>query len=94
VPADGLAGQRIECDELVDLIAEQVDPDRVLFVRGEHLDGVAAHPERAASEIVVVPFVLNLHELSQDLLTPDPLPPRQRQQHPVIRLGRSEAVDT
>ena len=94
VPPDRLAGQRVERDELVDLVAEQLDAKRGVLIRRTDLDDVAADPEGAARELVIVPFVLDLDELPQDLIAVDPLPTLQRQHHPVIRLGRSEAIDT
>ena len=92
-PSDHLAGQRIEPGELVDLVAEQPDPQRVLFVGRHHLDDVAADAEGAAPELRVVALVLDLDQLAEDLIAIDALPHLQRQQHPVVRLRRSEAVD-
>ena len=79
--------------ELVHLVAEQLDAQPLLFVRGIDLDDVATDPERAASEVVIVPLVLHLHQLPQHLLAADPLAALERQQHPVVRLGRTETVD-
>ena len=91
---DRLAGQRIERAQLVDLVAEQLDAQRALLVRQVDLDDVAADAEDAAAEIVVVPLVLNLDQLPEDLLAIDALPALERQHHPVVGLRRPEAVDT
>ena len=88
-----LAGERIERDQLVHLVAEQLDAHRQLFVRRIHLDDVAAHAERAAREVVIVALVLDFHQLAQDALPIDPLAALQRQHQAVVRLRRSEAVD-
>ncbi len=93
VAPDGLAGQRIEHHELVHLVAEELDPQRLIFVGRVDLDDVATDPEHAAVELVVVPLVLDFDEFSQDLLAIDALSALERQHHAVIRLGRSEAVD-
>src|SRR5690242_15176563 len=93
VTAGRLAGQRIERRELVDLVAEEFDPEPLFFVGGVNLDDVPAYAERAASKLMIVPFVLDLHELAQDLFASDALAALKRQQHPVIRFGRPEAVD-
>ena len=85
--------QRIEGDELVHLVAEQLDADAVVLVRREHFDRVAPHAESAAVEFVIVALVLDLDQLAEDGVAIDPLPALQRQQHPVVRLRRSEAVD-
>jgi hypothetical protein len=45
VRAQRLAGQRIERAQLVDLVAEQLDAQRLLFVRRIDLDDVAADAE-------------------------------------------------
>src|SRR4029450_14091980 len=65
--------QRIEPRKLVDLVAKETDSQRMLFVRRNHFDDVAANAERAAPELHVVAFVLDLDELPQDLAATDPL---------------------
>ena len=64
-----------------------------VLVRRLDLDDVAAHAEDAAVELVVVALVLDLDQLAQDLLAIDPLAALERQHHPVVRLGRAQAVD-
>ena len=92
-PAKDLPGERIEPRELVDLVAEQPDAQRVLFVRRHDFDDVAADAEGAAAELRVVALVLDLDELPQNLVAVDPLPEFERQQHAVVRLRRAKAVD-
>ena len=87
------AGQGIEGDELVHLVAEQLDANRHVFVRGIDLDDVAAHAERAPVELVVVPLVLDLDQLPQDAVPVDALTALERQHHPVIGLRRTETID-
>ena len=62
VLGDDLAGDRMEGHEPLDLVAEHLDPDRMLLVDGEDLDGVAANPEGAALEGDVVAGVLDVDE--------------------------------
>ena len=93
VPVKRLAGQRVEGGQRVHVVAEQLDAQSSLFVRRVHLDDVAADAERAAAEIVVVALVLNLDQLAQDLFAGDALSALERQQHAVVGLRRSEAVD-
>ena len=50
VDGEDLAGDRVQRHQPLDLVAEHLDPDRVLLVDREDLDRVAAHPERAAGE--------------------------------------------
>ena len=57
--AHHLAGQRMQVVQPLDLVAEHLDPDREFLVHREDLDGVAAHPERAAGEGQVVAGVLD-----------------------------------
>src|SRR3546814_7673370 len=60
---DLLASERIELDDLLDLVPEEGDaPGGVLIVRGEKLDRVAAHAERPALEGGLVAFVLERSE--------------------------------
>ena len=61
-----LAAQRIDLADRLDLVAEELDADRrLLLVRGEDLDDVAAHAERAAVEVDVVALVLDVDEPAQ-----------------------------
>ena len=64
-----------------------------LFVRRIDLDDVAAHAEGAAAELVIVALVLDLDQLAQDLVALHPLPALERQEHAVVRLRRTKAVD-
>jgi hypothetical protein len=49
------AGERVEQLQRLDLVVEQLDADRQLAVFGrEDVDGVAAHPERPAREVLLV----------------------------------------
>jgi hypothetical protein len=87
VPLRRLAGERVERRELVDLVAEEADPQRVLLVGGIDLDDVAADAKRAAPELVIVALVLNLDQLAENLVPVHALTGFERQQHPVIRVG-------
>ena len=93
VAAQRLARQRVERREPVDLVSEQLDPQPLLLVGQIHFNDVASHTKCAAPELVVVPLVLNLHELAEHLLPGDALPALERQQHAVIGLGRAEPVN-
>src|SRR5438445_6305199 len=43
--AQDLAGERVELQDALDLVAEELQAGRDLFVRRLDVDGVAAHPE-------------------------------------------------
>ena len=89
-----LAGQRIELDNRVDLVAEQFDaPGLVLVVGREEVDGVAAHAEGAALEGVVVPLVLLLDEAAQQGGTVDLLAFGEAEGHRLVVLQRADTVD-
>src|SRR3546814_5653282 len=61
------AGQGIELDQALDLVAEQRDaPGPVLQMRRPDLDHVAAHAEAAAIEAGLVAPVLQLDERSEE----------------------------
>ena len=88
-----LAGERIELLDLVDLVAEQVDaPRAVLVVRREDVDGVAAHPERAAREVAGA-LVLQRHQVGEQLPLVDLVALLDREGHRRIGLDRADAVD-
>ena len=89
-----LAGQGVDLVDRLDLVAEQRDPPgAVLVMRREKLDRVAAHPERAAEEIVVVAPVLQFDKTGEQLGAVDPVALGERQGHLRIGLDRTDAVD-
>ena len=94
-PFVGMAGQRIEPRDRVDLVAEKLQPDRFLVGgRRIHLDHVAAHPEFSAGKIHVVALVEHVDEPAQHRFASDLLSFLHRQQHPQIIFRRRHAVDT
>ena len=92
--AQHLAAQRIDLGDGVDLVAEPLDPDRLLALVGrEDLDGVAAHAERAARKVDVVALVLDLHQPAQHGVAPHLDPAREIELHRPVGLGGADAVD-
>ncbi len=89
-----LPGERIELVDRLHLVAEQVHPPgAVLVVRREHVDGVAAHPERAAEEIAGGALVLQRHQVGEQLALVDALAALEREGHRRIGLDRADTVD-
>ncbi len=88
------AGQRVENLELFNRILVQGNSNCMLRVfRGEDVDHVAAHAERAAPEIELVAVVLHGDEAREDFALRHLLALAQVQDHAVI-LGRiADAVD-
>ncbi len=83
----------MQCVEPVDLVAEELDPDRELLVHRDDLDGVASDPERPAGEREVVAGVLHADEPAQQLVPLD-LRADLEPGHPVdVLLGCAQAVD-
>src|SRR4051812_16768706 len=63
------AAERIDFRDALDLVAEELDPDRaLLFIGREDLDHVAANAERSAVEVDVVSLVLDLDQLLENVL--------------------------
>ena len=81
------------CKQGLDFIPEQLDAVGLVVVGRKDLDAVPPNPESAPAEIVVAALVLDLHQLLQDLLPPDPLSLVQKEQHPVVGFRRTDAVD-
>ena len=91
---DDLAGQRVHRADAIDLVAEELDPHGGLIEVGRmHLDHVAAHPELAAAEGDVVPFEEDRHQRLQEIVAPDLLADPGRDHHPLVVIGRAQAVD-
>ena len=90
---DELAGERVDAEDALDLVAEELDADRVLLVRGEDLDRVAADAELVAGEAEVVALVLQLDEAAQDVALVALVARVEHQQLLAVLLGRTEPVD-
>ena len=88
-----LARQRVQHVQRLDLVAEQLDADRVLLVHRDDLDGVAADPEVAAGEVDVVAVVLHRDELADEGVAVVALPHLQGHHRAHVLLRRAEAVD-
>ena len=61
-----LAGQRVDLDDPLDLVAEEVDAHGQLLVGGQDREAVAAQAELAAHEVHVVALVLHVDEAAHD----------------------------
>ena len=89
-----MAGERVELDDLLQLVAEERQPPgAVVKVRREHLDGVAAHPEGTARERLVVALVLQRDEVCQQLALGDALADLELEGHGGVGLHVADAVD-
>ncbi len=86
------SGQRIDLPQSVHLISPHLDAVALIFVRRIDFDHVAAHPKRAAPQILAA-FVLNLDQPPQQRFPRRLLPLLQHHQHPVIRFWRPDAVN-
>ena len=64
--AQRLAGDRVDDGEALDGVAEHLDPQHRLLVGRVDLDGVAADPELAPAEHLVVAVELQVDEAAQD----------------------------
>ncbi len=88
------AGQRIELDDAVDLVAEQLHaPGPVLHMRRPDVDGVAANAEGATAEGGVVALVVQRHEVGDELALGDLLLRLHGHGHGRVGLDRADAVD-
>ena len=65
-----LAGQLVDLDDPLDLVAEEVDAHDVLAVRRLDLEDVAADPELRAAQRGVVALVLEVDEVAEDPVAP------------------------
>ena len=89
-----LAGQRVELDDALDLVAEKRDPPgAVLVLHREHVDRLAAHPERAALEGGVIAAILLLDQRLDQRVAGDLAAALHLHHHARIGLDRSDAVD-
>ena len=66
--AQHFARHVVDLGDGLDLVAPELDADRMVGVRREHIERIAAHAERAALLLVVVAVVLDIDELMDDLV--------------------------
>ena len=87
-------GERVEFVDRFHFVAEQRHPPGAVFVvRGEDFDGVAAHPERAAIKIRQSAFVLQRHQIGDELALVQPLTALDGKRHRRIGLDRADTVN-
>ncbi len=79
-----IPGQRIYPLKPFNLIPEKFNPDPVLPVSGPEFDHIPAHPEFSPLQLEVVPLILNLDQLGQQLITRYRLPDVQSHQHLLV----------
>ena len=88
-----LAGQRVELDDALHVIAKEFDTHRHILIGGHYLQRVASYTEPRPREIVVVPVVLHLDEAARQLLPVRPLAPRDALHEREVLLRRTQTVD-
>ena len=66
--AQDLTRKRVGLGHVLDLVPEEGDAVDRILVSGMHLEHVPAYPEGAAVELEVVPGVLDLDEVPQDVV--------------------------
>ena len=91
---DHLAGERVKGVDVLDLIAEELDAQRLLLVHRDDLHRVAPDTEGPTVEVHVVARVLHPHEPSEQVIPIQLLALAQGNHPGHILLGRAQAVDT
>ena len=84
-----LAGQRVDLDDALDLVAPELDAHGDLLVGREDLERVAAHAELAAREVDVVALVVDVGQEAQHLVALARLALAQRHRDLVVLLAAS-----
>src|SRR5579864_636629 len=87
------AEERINLRERVNFIAKKLNAVSVVVVSGEDLNHVAANSKRSALKVHVIALVKDFYQLAEDVLALDLLAFFQKEQHAVIGLWRSQAVN-
>ena len=90
-----LARQRVNLCDPVYLIPEKLNPVRIAArIRRVYLQHIAAHPERTSLEIHVIPAVLNVDQLVNDLVAVLLHARAQGNNHVFIIDRASQTIDT
>ena len=91
--AKRLARERVDHRQPVDRVAEHLDAQHRLLVRRVHFDGVAAHPELAATQRDVVAVELQIDETAKDAAHVVVDADAEIEQLTLVFLGVAHAVD-
>ena len=65
---EDFAGERVDGNDALDVVAEELDAQRQFLVGGLYFQRIAADAELAAGEVDVVALVLHVDKLAQQLL--------------------------
>ncbi len=90
---DCLSRGRIEAGHAVDLVAEELDPERILGIGGAELHRIAAHSELAPAQFVIVALVLHLHQPGEERLAGEEHPGLHGADHTLVVLRGTEAIN-
>ncbi len=90
---ENFAARRVNELQPVDLVAEELDADRVLLVGGKHLDDISPDAEVTALEGHVVAGVLHAGQRQQHLAAVDGLAPAQGEHVIAVVARGAEAED-
>ena len=90
-----LPRQRIKLRDLVDLLPEEGNlPRPILLVHRPHIQRVPLHPESSPSKRLVIPLVLQRHQIRRHLPRINRLPLADVKRHRRISLDATNAVNT
>src|ERR1035441_4507172 len=85
--------QRIDLRERLYLIAEQLNPISRLVIRRIDFDHITAHTKCSTPEVHIIALVENFNQSPSYIFAADTLAFFQQQQHSVVSLRRTQAVD-
>ena len=89
-----LAGEGVELDDALDLVAPELDAHgHLVLVRGHDLQRVPPHTEVAPRHVVVVALVLHVHELADQAAAAALLALPDVGHEALVLLGRAQAED-
>ena len=90
---DHVASERIDLCDPLDRIAPEFDAHSLLVIRGEDLDRIPAHAERAPLEADIVALILDGYEIPEQRVPSPRLARVSRDQQLAIQLRVAQAVD-
>src|SRR5712691_679824 len=91
--ANDLAGQRVELDDPLHLVAVKLDPSGDLVVRRLDVNRVPAYPETRPPEVDVVALVLQVGQFAKKNIAAKPLAGMDLNRLAEVILGRPDAIN-
>ncbi len=86
-------GIPVDLGDAVYLVAKEFDPDDIVEIPGDEVDGISFYPEPSRHEFDLIPLVEARNQVLDHLLSRDGIPHLQLKPHVPVVFGPAETID-